>query len=60
MKIKTKRLPYEKVMALPRAKHRDPLKHLFLLQLGQPQFRQPVGIRLIRLEFVLFSHTIHL
>ena len=33
MKIKTKRLPYEKVMALPRAKHRDPLKPLFLLQL---------------------------
>ena len=33
MKIKTKRLPYEKVMALPRSKHRDPLKPLFLLQL---------------------------
>ena len=33
MKIKTKRLPYEKVMALPRAKHRNPLKPLFLLQL---------------------------
>ena len=32
MKIKTKRLPYEKVMALPRAKHRNPLKPLFLLQ----------------------------
>ena len=33
MKIKTKRLPYEKVMALPRSKHRNPLKPLFLLQL---------------------------
>ena len=33
MKIKTKRLPYEKVMALPRTKHRNPLKPLFLLQL---------------------------
>ena len=33
MKIKTKRLPYEQVMALPRSKHRDPLKPLFLLQL---------------------------
>ena len=33
MKIKAKRLPYEKVMALPRAKHRNPLKPLFLLQL---------------------------
>ena len=33
MKIKTKYLPYEKVMALPRPKHRKPLKPLFLLQL---------------------------
>ena len=33
MKIKTKQLPYEKVMALPRSKHRNPLKPLFLLQL---------------------------
>ena len=33
MKIKTKRLPYEKVMALPRNRHRNPLKPLFLLQL---------------------------
>ena len=33
MKIKTKRLPYEKVMALPRNKHRNPLKPLFLLQI---------------------------
>ncbi len=33
MKIKIKRLPYEKVMALPRSKHRNPLKPLFLLQL---------------------------
>ena len=33
MKIKTKRLSYEEVMALPRPKHRDPLKPLFLLQL---------------------------
>jgi len=33
MKIKTKRLPYEKVMALPRPKHRNPLKPLLLLQL---------------------------
>lgn len=33
MKIKTKHLPYEKVMALPRPKHRNPLKPLFLLQL---------------------------
>ena len=32
MKIKTKRLPYEKVMTLPRPKHRNPLKPLFLLQ----------------------------
>ncbi len=33
MKIKTKALSYEEVMALPRPKHRDPLKPLFLLQL---------------------------
>ena len=33
MKIKTKRLSYEEVMALPRPKHRNPLKPLFLLQL---------------------------
>ncbi|MBQ4641879.1 MAG: 1-acyl-sn-glycerol-3-phosphate acyltransferase [Oscillospiraceae bacterium] len=33
MKIKTKRLPYEAVMALPRPKHRNPLRPLFLLQL---------------------------
>ena len=33
MKIKVKWLPYEKVMALPRSKHRNPLKPLFLLQL---------------------------
>ena len=33
MKIKTKKLSYEKVMALPRPKHRNPLKPLFLLQL---------------------------
>ena len=33
MKIKTKALSYEKVMALPRQKHRDPLKPLWLLQL---------------------------
>ena len=33
MKIKTKRLPYEKVMAMPRAKHRNPWKPLFLLQI---------------------------
>ena len=33
MKIKTRHLPYEQVMALPRAKHRKPLKPLFLLQL---------------------------
>ena len=33
MKIKTKRLPYEKVMDLPRSKRRNPLKPLFLLQL---------------------------
>ena len=33
MKIKTKTLPYEEVMALPRPKHRNPLKPLFLLQL---------------------------
>jgi len=33
MKIKTKRLSYEKVMALPRSKHRTPLRPLFLLQL---------------------------
>ena len=33
MKIKTKQLSYEKVMALPRPKHRKPLKPMFLLQL---------------------------
>ena len=33
MKIKTKRLSYEKVMAMPKAKHKKPLKPLFLLQL---------------------------
>ena len=33
MKIKTKPLSYEEVMALPRPKHRKPLKPLFLLQL---------------------------
>ena len=33
MKIKIKRLPYEKVMALPRSKHRNPLKPLGILQL---------------------------
>ena len=32
MKIKTKRLSYEKVMALPRPKHRKPLRPMFLLQ----------------------------
>jgi len=32
MKIKTKRLPYEKVMDLPRSRHCNPLKPLFLLQ----------------------------
>ena len=33
MKIKVKRLPYEKVMALPRPKHRTPLKPLRILSL---------------------------
>ena len=33
MKIKTKQLSYEEVMALPREKHRNPLKPLWLLQL---------------------------
>ena len=33
MKIKTKHLPYEQVMALKRPKHRKPLRPLFLLQL---------------------------
>ena len=33
MKIKTKQLSYEQVMALPRPKHRNPLKPMFLLQL---------------------------
>ena len=33
MKIKTKHLPYEKVITLPPSKHRNPLKPLFLLQL---------------------------
>ncbi|MBQ9977364.1 MAG: 1-acyl-sn-glycerol-3-phosphate acyltransferase [Clostridia bacterium] len=33
MKIKTKRAPLEKVMALPRVSHKKPLKPLFLLQL---------------------------
>ncbi len=32
MKIKTKDLSYDEVMALPRPKHRKPLKPLFLLQ----------------------------
>ena len=33
MKIKVKHLPYEQVMALPRPKHRKPLRPMFLLQL---------------------------
>lgn len=33
MKIKTRHLPYEEVLALPPSKHRNPLKPLFLLQL---------------------------
>ncbi len=33
MKIKTKVLSYEEVMALPRSKHRNPMKPWFLLQL---------------------------
>ncbi|MBQ3529647.1 MAG: 1-acyl-sn-glycerol-3-phosphate acyltransferase [Oscillospiraceae bacterium] len=33
MKIKTQQRTYEQVMALPRPKHRDPLKPLWLLQL---------------------------
>lgn len=33
MKIKTKRLSYDKVMALSRPKHRKPLRPMFLLQL---------------------------
>ena len=33
MKIKTKQLSYEKVMQLPRPKHRKPLRPLFLLQI---------------------------
>ncbi len=33
MKIKTKRLSFESVMALPRPKHRNPLRPMFLLQL---------------------------
>ncbi len=33
MKIKTKRLSYEKAMAQPRSKHKNPLKPMFLLQL---------------------------
>ena len=33
MKIKTKHLPYEQVMALKRPKHRTPLRPMFLLQL---------------------------
>ncbi len=33
MKIKTKHLSYEEVMALPRPKHRDPLRPMVLLQL---------------------------
>lgn len=32
MKIKTKRRSYEQVMAMPRAKHREPLRPLWLLQ----------------------------
>ena len=32
MKIPTKKMDYDKVMALPRPKHRKPLKPLFLLQ----------------------------
>ena len=33
MKIKTKALPYEKVMELPRPKHRKPLRPMWILQL---------------------------
>ena len=33
MKIKTKQLAYDKVMALPRPKHRKPLRPLWILQL---------------------------
>ena len=33
MKIKTKRLSYDKAMAQPRSKHKNPLKPMFLLQL---------------------------
>ena len=33
MKIATKRLPYEKVMAKKRPKHHKPLRPMFLLQL---------------------------
>ena len=33
MNIKTKKRSYEQVMALPRPKHRNPLRPLFLLQL---------------------------
>jgi len=33
MKIKTKRLSYEEVLALPRSRHRNPLRPFFLLQL---------------------------
>lgn len=33
MKIKTKKLSYEKVIQLPRPKHRKPLRPLFLLQI---------------------------
>ena len=32
MKIPTKRMDYEEVMALPRPKHKKPLKPWFLLQ----------------------------
>ena len=33
MKIKTKNMPYETVMALPRPKHRKPLRPMWLLTL---------------------------
>ena len=33
MKIKTKTLSYEEVMALPRSRHRKPMRPWFLLQL---------------------------
>ncbi|MBQ8537922.1 MAG: 1-acyl-sn-glycerol-3-phosphate acyltransferase [Clostridia bacterium] len=47
MKIKTRRLPYEQVMALPRPKHQDPLRPNVLFR---------TLIRLLSIPSLLFTH----